>query len=196
MKKQEIENQVKLIERIDRCKKALPTLKINWETDIEKMPFQEMIGGDWIYRNWKPTKTATHKLEKEEYDEKLLDLFNGQNGGKMLPLIELVMTGRGIIPPIFAIEYQIIDGKKSILKPLHLVDGTHRVRLSRYLGLSEIPITITERIQKYKFTLPFEIEYKDSCVVIKKNGIEYLFNYNEWYLDNNYDRLAFDKMNL
>lgn len=193
MNKQEIENQIQLIERIERCKKALPTLKINWETDIEKMPFLGMPGFDWFYRNWRPTKSETYKLEKEEFID---DLFIEPNGRIMLPLFELVMSGAKIIPPIFAIEYQIIDGEKSILTPFSLVDGRHRILLSKYLGLSEIPITIMEKIQKYGFTQPFEIEYRDSCVVIKKDGIEYLFNYNEWYLDNNYDRLTFDKLNL
>lgn len=193
MNKQEIENQIQLIERIERCKKALPTLKINWETDIEKMPFQEMYGGDWIYRNWRPTKSETYKLEKDESHNEIV--FT-EYDFKMLNLIELVMSGAKIIPPIFAIEYQIIDGEKSILTPLHLVDGTHRVWLSRYLGLTEIPITITEIIQKYGFTQPFEIVYQDDSVEINKNGKKYIFKYDEWYLENNYDKLTFEKLRL
>jgi len=91
-----------------------------------------------------------------------------------MELIQFVEAGNKIIPPLYVNSFEY-DGetytKKNISK-LVRVDGSHRLFLSSYLGLKEIPIIVHEKIVKYYFPLSkWDFENTEEKLTVKsKDG--------------------------
>lgn len=148
-----INEQIKIIERIERVKEVFPHLKINWETDIQKMDFSKLRTTINFGRN-----KSTLRLEKINPIE-IKNSYAEGNAGLLsydlpntLNLIELMLSGERIIPPIFCDLYRLIDGEKMAIEGLSMVDGSHRLWVSSQLNLEEIPILRFDRVQEYCFT--------------------------------------------
>ena len=43
-----INKQINLINRVSKAKEAIDNLRINWETDVEKMPFDNLLSGNMV----------------------------------------------------------------------------------------------------------------------------------------------------
>lgn len=179
MNRNEVESYIKLWERLEKAKSKLPTLKIEWETDIEKMDFSKLksfSNSDKI--NYTTAQLKTIPLEKIEEN-----LFIVGDTERMLNLIELVSSGKKIIPPMYAIEYVIRNGEKMIYNQFNSLDGSHRKKLASYLGLTEIPVVVFERMKKYQFTVSkWKFEYNNDSLTVKSSTNEdsYTFYFNEW----------------
>lgn len=176
-------------QRLCEAKKILNDLKMNWELDLNKMNLTNLrdSGFDYI-KNYNP-KIETRNIEiwcdGTEGDPK--DIFHPENIDIILDLIEFVQTGKKVIPPITAVPIHFIDGEKTSFRDV-ILDGVHRIRLSRYLGEMEVPVITYEYARKYLFTKgKWKLErtpnkYKVSSL----NGHKgYIFKMSEWKLNTN-----------
>lgn len=150
----QINEHLSLIERVKQAKKQLPSLTINWETDIEKIDISKVNAGDYFVNTllFKPLRIG--KLSLKHYVEADPDVhfFSSRESAiRYLNLIELVATGEKIIPPLRETELTIRDGV-TIAGDIHVIDGTHRQVLAFALGEKEIPVVEGEVIRSYQFT--------------------------------------------
>lgn len=135
MRKNEIEKYVKLLGRIEAAKSKLPTLKIDWETDIEKIDFSKL----YSFQSVKDINLTIIRIEMIPVERMDDNLFYGEDAERMLNLIEFVDNGKKIIPPLSCIDYTIKDGEKIICSDMHPADGLHRRKLASAIGLLKYP---------------------------------------------------------
>lgn len=182
---EQINEQIQLIERVERVKEVLknPNFKINWETDIEKMDFQKLRTPISFGR-----LKSTIRLEQINPCEVRNSYAEG-NGifsydlPNTLNLLELMVSGERIIPPIFYDLYKLIDGEKMAVDGLTMHDGSHRIWVSSQLNLEEIPILRYDKVQDYCFT-PNKWKFEcpeESRLVVKSiiGNSEYVFDTNK-----------------
>ena len=171
MTREEIQDNLKNLEQVQNFKKRLQKLKVNWETDLEQMNFSFLRSNpDCDIKNSRMDK-INPITEFGDIKEAARDFLNDPF---TYDLIEFIETGNKVIPPLYInpLEY---DGQTFSTKEtsnLFRVDGTHRVLVSSYLGLKEIPIIVHEKIVKYSFPVEkWDFEYSDeSFTAISKNG--------------------------
>lgn len=151
---EQINKQISLIERVERAKKQLSNLTIDWETDITKVDISKVHAGDYFVNTllFKPLRIG--KLSLNHYVEADPDVHfftSRESTTRYLNLIELVATGEKIVPPLRETELTIRDGV-TIAGDIRVIDGTHRQVLAFVLGEKEIPVVEGEVIRSYQFT--------------------------------------------
>jgi len=177
MTKEEIQNSLKILERTQSIKKQLKNLKIDWETDLEKMNFSLLrsnphcnIKNSYIE---KLDLTKTHHWEGAKTDIGLIikDIIT-------INLITFIDDGNKIIPPLYIKPFEY-DGENYSIKEiqeLRQLDGGHRLFLSAAIGLKEIPIIIHEKIVKYYFPVSkWDFECTDESFIAKSKDGNHIF---------------------
>lgn len=155
MSEQNIYTQIDFINRVRGIKDALRVTPIIWETDIKKMDFSKLKSPVSFGRTGSTMRVETINPinTKNPYcDGSDKELFFGNDIPIMMDLAELVISGEKIIPPIFCETYRVIDGERVFVDRTGLMDGSHRLRLSAYMGLTEIPIIAFDRVCEYCFS--------------------------------------------
>jgi hypothetical protein len=180
MREKEIDRYIELLKRVEAAKAKLPTLKIDWETDIKRMDFHKLFS----FKNMKDIKLNPSRVEIRSVEKIDEDLFRGEDAERMLDLIELAVSGEKIIPPMYSINYMIRDGKK-MAETNSYYDGLHRRILASFIGLSEIPTVIFEIERKYQFSVSkWEFEFDGDMLIVKSliNDDVYTFDLKEWFV--------------
>jgi hypothetical protein len=134
-------------EIINKIKNAEFALDINWELEIAAMSFFDLrtplqpdvilnlkSDGEIIHLNLEKLLTYIYKNHIEQDFPVKQDEFLALIGTTMVDLIELIESNRKIIPPIIALS----DDNTTF----GILDGNHRIHLSRYLKLETIPFLI------------------------------------------------------
>ena len=188
--KEQIENQIDILAKIKKAKEEYEagTLKINWETDIEKMEFSKL-------RSKPPVNREKIKIEYVEMSDNWgLDLKSGvtfddmlEAGGRsiMCDLLQVVMSDTKVIPPVGYRGFTIVDGVKSDNYSTSF-DGAHRALLSHFLGLKEIPMLLEDRIMWYSFTpdrWTFTVENETLFVSAVDGDEVHEFNLSDYIID-------------
>jgi len=171
MTKEEIQNALKSLELVQNSKKRLGKLKIDWETDLEQMNFSLLRSTpDCNIKNSRMDKIdpRTEMGDKEECARDFL------RDPATHALIEFIENGNKIIPPLYVRQFEY-DGETFSTKETSFfgrTDGGHRVFVSMYLGLKEIPIIVHDKITKYSFPVDkWDFECMDEGFTAKsKNG--------------------------
>lgn len=152
-----INKHINLIDRVAEAKKTLDDLKINWETDVEKMAFDKLQSGNMV-KGCEYLRMDKIKIEPNP-DKEYLFNTDEHEAERMVNLIELMNGNNKVIPPMYIFNYDIIDGVKVAKRsngPIensdYQVDGAHRKKIAAFLQLPEIPIVVFERLDTYMFT--------------------------------------------
>lgn len=146
---EEINKYIDVSRRVYEFDKTLENLTINWATDPADMPFQNLAGCEMLKYAGKFLRMDKIKIDPKPE----LNLFYGMaDSMRFVNLIELMTSGSKIIPPIYTVDVSYIDGVR-MEKEADLFDGQHRMRMAEFLGFTEIPIVVMERISSYIFTL-------------------------------------------
>lgn len=166
---EEINKRTDLIRRIEEAKITLDSLTtIDWETDIEKMEFDKLYGGGCLSESDTFLRMDTLSIEQ---DPDIHLLFSSiTDSERMVNLIELMASGAKIIPFTHLIESYTLDGVKMITDNISFIDGSHRKRIASYLGLTEIPVVVFERIGYHLFTPGKWIFEEDVISIEDENG--------------------------
>lgn len=155
MTTQNIYTQINLINRVRGIKDALLATPIIWETDTKKIDFSKLRTPISFGRTGETMRIDTINplvAANPYWDENNKELFSGNDTPIMMDLAELVISGEKIIPPIYCLTYRVIDGERVLVDNTGLMDGSHRLRLSAYMGLTEIPIIVFDRVLEYSFS--------------------------------------------
>jgi hypothetical protein len=141
-------------------KQNIKSLKIEWETDIEKIDLSVLASKPTIPSmpvintvpsiikriEWIELTKIEHRINK--------DLFAEYDTERYLALFKLIESGTKIIPPIIQQGFQFINGEIQEINQVatfRVADGNHRVNLSYYLNLKEIPILFIKTLSRYSF---------------------------------------------
>lgn len=149
----ETNNRIAIIEKIKHQKEAISKgLKIEWETDPDKMKFENLRS----YTKW-PRMIDSEILRVEEHNltsHSYTDVFIGDIQSHM-EMIDILMNGGKLIPPLKAEYYAIVDGEEKLVIPSEntgIHDGFHRLNLAKYFGLNTVPVVVLKVINGYWFT--------------------------------------------
>ena len=166
---EEIKKRTDLIRRIEEAKITLDSLTtIDWETDIEKMEFDKLYGGGCLSESDTFLRMDTLSIEQ---DPDIHSLFSSiTDSERMVNLIELMASGAKIIPFTHLIESYTLDGVKMITDNISFIDGSHRRRIAAYLGLTEIPVVVFERVGYHLFTPGIWTFEEDDISTQDENG--------------------------
>jgi hypothetical protein len=182
MTKQNIDTQIDLIKKVKRIMDALQVTPINWEMDITKMNFSKLrspVSFGRTQKTMRIEKINPMITENPYYDENNKELFSNNDTPLMMDLAELVISGSKIIPPIYCETHKVIDGEKVFVEKASLLDGSHRLRLATYMGLTEIPIIVFDRVLEYCFSVDkWVFELNGDVLNIKPifGDSDYVFN--------------------
>ncbi len=181
-----IENQIDKIEALKKARQAYNdgTLKINWETDICKMDFLKLKSQPTVNR----VKTRIENIEvpivsdmEIKSDTTFDEMMDIGGRGSMLDLLQIVMSNTKVIPPVIHDQYYVVDGVKR--HSYSSRDGAHRMLLSRFIGLKEIPMVVEDKLLGYKFSpekWTFSVE-NETLVVSAVNSDEvHRFNVSDY----------------
>lgn len=154
----QILNRIQRIESIKRIYEASNSgVQMQWETNIEKMQFNRL-------RSYGAMKGF---FEQEILRVENIDITNNTNidygleygitgdAESYIDLIDIIMNGGKLIPPLTCESYAIVDGiEKMVRSPSFngIDDGHHRVALAKYFGVSIIPTVVFKSINEYWFT--------------------------------------------
>jgi hypothetical protein len=156
--KKEIDTNMLTLELTKQSKPATANMKIEWETDRNKMDFSKL--------RWFP-EHLLNKPFKIEYspinllNKRYPDLFVNRDI-EMNNLIDFVNTGVKIIPPSFIRMPKILLSRqnennmiteKFTKIGLQIHDGCHRISLAKALGITEIPILIFDYEDEFKHSI-------------------------------------------
>jgi len=182
MTKKELDNFFKDLERIEHAKYILPNLKIEWETDIDKMDFLALRSYKLI-----PKLIDDHNKEFKSLSIEIIELDKYDSGGlftsypgalQFLNLIDLVESNIKIIPPTFDRPMQMVNGELNTMGELSRTDGSHRIILSRIMGLTKIPGVVIETINKFTFSKSeWQFDYDDNNINVRNINNDKKFNF-------------------
>ena len=147
-----INNRILIIERIKQKEAIREKLKIEWETDPNKIQFEKLRSYDSMKDcfNSEILRIEEHDLTSHEY----IDVFIGDTQSHM-EMIDILLNGGKLIPPSTIEGYAIVDGEEKMVRPsknMGLNDGTHRCNLAKYFGLKTIPVVVFKIFDGYWFT--------------------------------------------
>ena len=166
---EEIKKRTDLIRRIKEAKITLDGFTtIDWETDIEKMEFDKLFGGGCLSETDTFLRMDTLSIEPDPDKDTLFGSITDSE--RMVNLIELMASGAKIIPFTHLVESYTLDGVKMISDHVSFVDGSHRRRIAAYLGLTEIPVVVFERVGYHLFTPGKWIFEEDVISIEDENG--------------------------
>ena len=186
----QIENQIDVIENVKKAREAFEagTLKINWETDIDKMEFSKLHTAPNV--NKKIARIEYEPISEDiksnlNHESSFFDLIDVGGKDRMPNLLRVVMSNVKVIPPYEQRIFSIINGIKS--PDYHTsADGWHRRLLSHFLGLVKIPTVVEDIIRDYCFDPNKWIFYAEDNT-LKVNAIDgdqvYEFDLSDWYID-------------
>lgn len=146
-------NRINLLNKIKRQKEAISKgLKIEWETDPDKMKFENLRSYTGLQREFdsEVLRVEEHNLTSHSYT----DVFIGDIQSHM-EMIDILMNGGKLIPPSKTEGYSIVDGEEKMVRPSEntgLNDGFHRCNLAKYFGLDTVPVVVFKVIEGYWFT--------------------------------------------
>lgn len=150
---------------------------IEWETDINEIDITKLRNGVQSIGNAHFSRIETRSILNEHGHEQSLSLSELLKSGdpSYIDLLGLMLNGSKIIPPLFLETAICLDGEPDEVNKV-FVDGSHRMALSKALGLTEIPILVYRR--KQPETLLFtpakwafehkEVEDKDGATVTRQ----------------------------
>ena len=150
-------NRFLTIDRIKKHKEAISKgLKIEWETDPEKMQFDKLRSYSGIKGvvNSEILRVENHKIRSS--DTNSLDIFCGSGSDlqSYMETIDILMSGGKLIPPIATEGYAIVDGVEKMVRSWESIqDGYHRMTLAKYFGIDTIPVVVFKAHEGYWFTL-------------------------------------------
>jgi len=148
-----INNRIATINKIKQQKEAISKgLKIEWETDPDKMKFENLRSYNGLQRMFDSEilRVEEHNLTSHSYT----DVFIGDIQSHM-EMIDILMNGGKLIPPLKTECYAIVDGEEKLVRPSEntgIYDGFHRCNLARYFGLDTVPVVVFKAIDGYWFT--------------------------------------------
>lgn len=147
-----IKNRLLVIETIQKKEEILKNLKIEWETDPEKMNFTKLRSYSSIkkYVDLGVLRVEERDITQHEY----IDIFEGDVQSHM-EMIDILLNGGKLIPPSTTEGYAIVDGVEKMVRPSGTSggnDGTHRYNLARYFGLKTVPVVVLKSFEGYWFT--------------------------------------------
>ncbi len=149
----EINKRIDIISRIKQQKEAISKgLKIEWETDPDKMKFENLRSyGGWQREfNSEILRVEEYNLTSHPYTDIFIDDIRSH-----MEMIDILLNGGKLIPPSKTEVYSIVDGEEKIVMPsdtLGLFDGNHRCNLAKYFGLDTVPVVVFKVIDGYRFT--------------------------------------------
>lgn len=149
----EINKRIDIISRIKQQKEAISKgLKIEWETDPDKMKFENLRSyGGWQREfNSEILRVEEYNLTSHPYTDIFIDDIQSH-----VEMIDILLKGGKLIPPSKTEVYSIVDGEEKMVMPsgtLGLFDGNHRCNLAKYFGLNTVPVVVFKAIGGYWFT--------------------------------------------
>lgn len=149
---EEIISYIDAAQQVEKAKKMLETLTINWASDPEEMQFDKLKSSSVFTPACKFLRMDKIKIEDAPYFGDMGIFQGAQMSLGFIDLIELMASGEKIIPPIYVADVSFIDGVRSE-KNIEFFDGSHRIRIAQLLQLKEIPIVVMERLRSYVFTV-------------------------------------------
>ena len=176
MDRKEFEEKMKAIEAIHQAIEDLNNLIIDWETDISKMDFQALR-----------TKTLTDDVSFQEltigsmnpnthfseshWSESIRAFMIDPNTKE---LIDFVKNKNKIIPPMRMelIELFYDDTTTSqVVSDIAVIDGSHRLFLSKILGIVKIPTVDIRRVSKFTFPLDkWKFDFVDDYFIARNKS--------------------------
>jgi ribosomal protein L30E len=196
-------SRINILNKIKQQKEAISKgLKIEWETDPDKMKFENLRSyGGWQREfNYEILRVEEYNLTSHPYT----DIFIGDIKSHM-EMIDILLKGGKLIPPSKTEVYSIVDGEEKMVIPsdtLGLFDGNHRCNLAKYFGLDTVPVVVFKVNEGYRFTpekWTFEgprireeettefgmhwTEYNGLKAISKENGTVYTFKDHCSYID-------------
>lgn len=178
-----IQEHIELIRRIERAKIELPSLKINWETDIEKMDFSKLENAIPFLKN----NISLNLAYIEETPVSVDEIFDGYwPASFMFDFLKIVKRSEKIIPPITRVGYEVTDGIIKKIEKQFLCNKGKRMLLARLLCCQKIPTLLWEVVQVYKFT-PSLYVFKciENKIIIenKSSGQKFVIDLDYYHID-------------
>ena len=132
------------------------SLSITWETNFSLISFTKpyIYAESYIF-------TGTGRIENQNVS-RFLDRINGelfQDLERVMAVVDAIDTGSKIVPAVFHRYIANVNGVRTIATTtdapdgLHLMEGDHRLRLAKALGLVTVPTVIFEK-NHYRFDIP------------------------------------------
>lgn len=119
---------------------------IEWETDINEIDITKLRNGVESIGNAHFSRIETRSILNEyEHGQSLSELLKSGDPS-YIDLLGLMVNGTKIIPPLYLETAIYLDGEPDEVKK-EFMDGSHRMALSKALGLPEIPILVYRRRQ-------------------------------------------------
>lgn len=173
--------------RIENARDKLLKAKIDWETDIDKMHF-ENLRADYnlkiSYTDLELSKIKvdyTDNINYTNFDDLLSFREHPEN---MLNLVEFIISKKKVIPPMYVSNCEIINGVKNKDPNILLHDGNHRTRVAQYLGLLEIPIVINNWNARFTFSLSEVTMIRcNNFDVVWYKDTAYHFAHHKWHIE-------------
>lgn len=174
MEKSELEKYLSIYNGVDKLKKDIEEMIIEWETDINKidlsvLPNSYQTGAK--YQHF--TIERTNPQEYNAHENFFLD-----PGTKRL--VDFIKeSGKKIIPPIKAVSLRYDGGTDTISETgRQFVDGNHRLFVSNKKGFEEIPELIIHRIESFIFPFDlWEIKLDDENLYAKSETFKKEFDF-------------------
>lgn len=146
-------NRINILAKIKQQKEAISKgLKIEWETDPNKMQFDKLRSYPGMVKmfNFEILRVEEYNITSHDFT----DVFIGDIKSHM-EMIDILLNGGKLIPPSKTEGYAIVDGVEKMVRPsdsVGLNDGAHRCNLAKYFGLDTIPVLVFKVIEGYWFT--------------------------------------------
>lgn len=162
-------------ERIATCQKLSNALltrngpkAIEWETDINEIDITKLRSGVEVIGNAHFSRIETRSILNE--DEQSLSELLESGDPSYIDLLGLMLNGTKIIPPLYLETAIYLDGEPDEVKKV-FADGSHRMALSKALGLTEIPILVYRKKQPETLLFTPNKWAFENKVVEYKNGV-------------------------
>lgn len=186
MSKAQVKERFDKLGRVRRSMEQLKNLKIDWETDLEKIDFTMLKTKAHCDINSSTIEKINLELNSEYF---CVDIHGFFDMG-MFDLIDFIEAGNKIIPPLYCRHLQYNGENYSTKKMLETTgtncndpelcrhDGSHRLAISKYLGLKEIPIIVYAKILEYLFPInKWDFEFIDDSLIFKRKDGDDLFKF-------------------
>lgn len=176
MKKENIETYFKEIEGVQKSKKILDNLIIEWETDLDKMNFSALRSQYDFNPNEVHQKVWIDKIDlANEFDGIEAATLEREflNDKATIDLINFIAEGNKIIPALYVKQLEFCGGTFTYkdITGVQRNDGSHRIFVSKFIGLNKIPAIMCERVTKFTFPLDkWEFECTDEVLTAQSKS--------------------------
>ena len=178
MTRDEFKKYLNVVHEKSRIKEIIKNKEINidWETDKSKIDLS-------VLRSYSdsenvPVAQSIEYIETEKISQSNPLFFESlSDSAQIVELVELIKTGRKIIPPIFNIDIKTIDGVVKSESELMFRDGMHRIRIASALELKEIPIIVTKTYSHFYHFSNNSIKVTDDEVIIKSESYTHRYSF-------------------